>query len=370
MTHADAPAPPPVRWDLIAILPTGEPIVDLRGASSRRATFRLTEPSGIDWKMDGLDPAAAAVDELATDVLVYRNGEKLLRARAGATGDTLGNDAHDVDFTALDYRALIARRTVWPGSSAVFTATEQAAIAWELIADTQALTGGDAGVTRGFGRVTGISRDRTYEVGKKLGEALDQLARVDGGFDWEIDPELAFNVHYPARGTFKDFVAHYGATVSAVKRQVDPSEYANAIRHSGAEGGPTPVTRTVADLATRREGRWEDQVGDTDVTVASTLAEKADWYLSERSVIRPSYTATLAPGVWAGPSTLWLGDTCRLVIRSGRLDVNTMARVFELSVTIGDDGGETVEVTFDRPRSSFIRKASKDAARIDQLERR
>lgn len=364
------PDPPRTRWDLILTLPDGTKLADLTGAVGRKPTFRLGEPSSLDWGMNGFDPSAKLVEELATDVVAYRDGVPLLRTRVGASSDDLAGDRHDTTFTGIDYRGVLVRRTLWPGSTPSFTGEDQASIAWDLISDSQALPGGDLGITPGVGATTGVLRDRTYEEGKKLSEAIDQLAQVDGGFDWDIGPDLAFNAYYPARGALKDFVVHHNITTSGIKRTVDPSSYANAVRHSGADGGPTPVTRTVADLASRREGRWESQVGDTDVTVASTLAEKADWLLSESSVIRPSYTATLAPGVWDGPSTLWLGDTCRLVIRSGRLDVDTTVRVFEIAISIGDDGGETVEVTFDRPRSSFIRKASRDAARIDQLERR
>ncbi len=363
---ADLPGP---RWDLIATLPTGEGLADLASASDRKITFRLTEPSTIEWSMRGVDPAATVVDELATDVVAYRNGVRVLRARVGASDDDIDTDTHKVKFSAVDYRGVLARRTLWRTTQQTFTAQDQAAIAWQLIVDTQALTAGDLGISRGLGAVTGHNRDRTYEPGSSLGEALEQLARVQGGFDYDVSPELEFNIWCPGRGVEREFVAHHGATVTKVSRQVDPSTYANAVRQTGATG-TTPATREVADLATRTEGRWEAQVGDTDVSVGTTISEKADWLLSERSVIRPAYTCTLAPEAWDGPATLWLGDTCRLVVRSGRLDVDTTARVYEIAVTPGDDGGETVEITFDRPQSSFIRRASRNQARIDQLERR
>jgi hypothetical protein len=357
---------PGVRWDLIAMTPSGDALGDLIGAKSRKFTFRLNEPSTVEWSMSGMDPGAALVDELSTDVEAWRNGVRLLRARVGATSDDVGADDHQMTAAAVDYRGLLNRRTVW--TAATFTADDQAAIAWDLIAATQALTGGNLGITDAS-TATGHTRDRDYAAGKNLGEAIQELSDVFSGFDWEISPELEFKVWSPGRGVVRDFAAVWGDTVASVRRQVDPAQYANAIRSSGAEG-VTAATRTVADLAGRVEGRFEAQLGNTDTTTTTALGESADWELSERSVIRPSYTVRLKPGVWDGPATLWLGDTCRLVVVRGRLAVDTEARVHEISVAAGDDGGEVVEVTFDRPRASFVRRASRDASRIDRLERR
>jgi hypothetical protein len=357
---------PGIRWDLIAMTPSGEALGDLIGAKGRKFTFRLNEPSTVEWSMPGMDPGAPLVDELSTDVEAWRNGVRLMRARVGASSDDINADDCTVGFSALDYRALLNRRILWADTT--YTGIDQAAIAWDLIADSQALTAGNLAITDAT-TATGITRDRTYEAGKNLGEAIQQLSEVDGGFDWEISPELELKVWYPARGVTRDFAAVWGDTVTSVRRQVDPSQYANAIRFSGAEG-VTATTRSVDALADRIEGRFEAQSGDTDISTTTALGEKADWELSERSVIRPSYTVKLKPGAWDGPATLWLGDTCRLVVRRGRLDVDTEARVHEIAVAAGDDGGEEVEVTFDRPRASFVRRASRDSSRIDRLERR
>jgi hypothetical protein len=357
---------PGTRWDLIAMTPSGEALGDLIGAKAKTFTFRLNEPSTVEWSMPGTDPGAPLVDELSTDVEAWRNGVRLLRARVGASSDEIGADSHECRFSAVSYRGLLYRRTVW--TETTFSADDQADIAWDLIAATQALTGGDLRITNAS-TSTGVNRDRTYEAGKNLGEAIQELSDVDGGFDWEISPELEFKVWYPGRGVARDFAAVWGDTVAGVRRQLDPSQYANAIRFSGADG-VTPTTRTLAGLADRVEGRFEAQSGDTDISTTTGLGEKADWELSERSVIRPSYTVTLRSGVWDGPATLWLGDVCRLVVFRGRLAVDTEARVHEIKVTTDGNGGEVVEVTFDRPRASFVRRASRDASRIDRLERR
>ena len=357
------------RWTLVAFLPNGTALSELTDASDRKITARLSDPSTIEWSMRGTDPAAAVIDELATDVIAYRDNVPVIRGRVGPSADDLSGDSHRVTFAAPDYRSLLGRRTVWAGSTNAYLSTDQATIAMDLIADSQALVGGNLGISQGATTLTGRLRDRAYEEGKSLGEAIDQLADVVDGFDWDIGVSLTFDLYYPRRGRPKDFVAHWGSTVTSLRRSVDPSGYANAVRVSGATG-TTAVSSAVADLASRPEGRWEAQVGYTDVSNQSTVAEKAAYELAERSVIRPSYTATLRPGVWQGPGALWLGDECRLVVRSGRLDVNTTVRVHEVAVSADDDGNETVDVTFDRPRSSFVRRVTDAERQVVNLERR
>jgi hypothetical protein len=358
---------PGTRWDLIAMTPESEALGDLVGATSKKFVFRLDEPSTVEWSMSGDDPGAAVCDELSTDVEAWRNGVRLFRGRVGATSDEVGPDEHRVSFSAVDYRGLLNRRIVW--ATTTFLGADQSTIGWQLIAEAQALTGGAMGITDGAAD-TGVTRNRTYEAGKNVGEAITELSKVIDGFEWDISPEREFRVWYPERGVASDFVAVWGDTITALSRQVDPSQYANAIRFSGADG-VTPTTRTAPDLDSGLyPGRFELQAGDTDITNTTTLGEKADAELAERAVIRPSYTVTLAPGVWDGPATFWLGDLCRLVVRRGRLDVDTEARVHEIAVTDDGDGGETVEVTFGRPPSSFLRRVTRDAARLDRLERR
>jgi hypothetical protein len=360
------------RWDLVLTTAQGVPVTDL-AAAGRKATFHLYDPSTVSWSMRGRDPAAQQVHELSTDVVVYRNGSPLMRGRVGASSDDLSGDDEQAQFSAVDYRGLLSRRILWETASVTYTGVDQWSILWDLITRTQALPGGNLGLSQGIGfPFAGITRDRVFDPGKKLGEAITELGAILDGFDWEIDAGLRVNVWRPRRGTQKDFVAHYapgGGTVTKLARSVDPSNYANAVRQSGKDSTVTPVLLAASDVGTRLEGRWEDQAGNTDASTAQAVTDAAAWHLWDRSNIIPSWRATLAPGVWQGPGTLWLGDTCRLVVQSGRLNVDRYARVIELSVDIGDDGSEVVDVTFDRPFFS-LSAFSFDPGRLDRLERR
>ena len=382
-----------VRWDLIAqTVPRGsshlesrydggEPLTDLPGAQGIRATFRLREPSSVEWRLPHSDPATALVRELSTDVVVWRNGLRLERCRVGPTSDDVDEDTGTAAYAAHDYRAILERRLIPSGllGNSRWTNTDQALIAWRLLEFAQlgATWGQILGfpdgrwlaLARGHGQTTGRLRTREYSTGKPVGEAIRQLSEVIDGFDWSISPTGSFDIHYPRRGVGRSFVAHLGATVQRLRRTVDTSQYATMVRQSGADDVPARYAYT-PDVDERPEGAWHAQLGDPDIIEAETLAEKAEGELEARQLL-PGYTLTLTPGVWDGPETCWLGDTIRLVARSGyRLDVDTEVRIVEIAVDVGDDGGETVRLVCDRPPPDLFRSTYYDRSRLTNLERR
>lgn len=363
-------------WQFVAATAKGLPLAELTAARDRKVTWRRRGPAEAAWSIDGRHEQAAAVEELISDLLVYRDGRLLFRGRVGATDDSLDADSHEVSMVANDYRALLGRRLLF--QPILFSVVDVGDIGWYLVGATQSLPGGYVGITRGLGANLGVTSAYNFEAGKYVGEALDDLAEVVD-FDWEVDAALKFNLWQPARGFVRDFVAEYGSTVTTVNRAVDPGQYANVVRATGDqtknEATPpvpwtTPHVSTMADLADRPEGRFDMQHGDPDVKVQSALVDRADRLLDRSAYVMPTYTCTLRPGVW-DPDVLWLGDVCRIVIRSGRLDVNTVERIDQVDVTISDDGAETVALTFGTSRRlrlvDYLRSYS---PRIDRLERR
>jgi len=143
----------------------------------------------------------------------------------------------------------------------------------------------------------------------------------------------------------------------------------------GAEGAPQLTadrwTADANDVGRVPVGLWQESDNESDVSVAATLGQKADGYLTTAGVLVPSYTLALTPG-WYEPDTLGIGDTVPLVIESGRLHVNTTIRVLGISYALPDDleAGEDVEVTVGRPAltlTALFRPLKRD---IDALARR
>lgn len=338
---------------------------ELTAATGRRVTVRLGQPSDAAFSLNGRHEQAAEVEELVSDLWAYRDGALLHRGRVGTSSDEVSAAAHTCTFNAPDYRALLERRYLYDGDKLSYVQEDEASIAWQLVQLTQARPGGALGITRGSGQTTGFRRDRLYTAGKGIGESISQLGDLSGGFDWEIDPLLRLNVFNPQRGNDTDEVLEFGGAVVSFTRALTPAEYGNAVRASAAADPRAPEYRAVPDIATRPEGRFEIERGFPDILEQSTLAAKADYLLAEAKVLRPTYTLTLAPGRYPGPEKLWLGDTCLLALRSGRLDESSRQRVMEISFEPGVDGDETVRITVGRPTL-----ATRAAERTRSTERR
>lgn len=171
----------------------------------------------------------------------------------------------------------------------------------------------------------------------------------------------------------------YGSTVSTVTRTVASGDYANYWRVIGSApaGSPdgTPPMYSEAwnsdanNVGVIPIGLWQNVDNAADVTIQSTLDQKAQGDLALAGIVTPSYTLGLRPGAyrWQAPN---MGDICPVVIQSGRLNVNANIRVLGISYDIGDDGEEDIELTVGRPTrtlTELVTQADRDA---DALTRR
>ena len=369
---------------------TGRPPVwQLREAGNRKVTAKLTDSSEAGFTIDGDHPDALRIDELATDLHVlwsYTAADRkqwLYRGRVGPTTDALPESGeYDLTVTTLDYKAVLARRYLMSGSRQVWSGVDQGLIGWGLIDTVQNRLGGDLGIRPhpdGIG--TGVLRDRAYNLGDEVRQRIDELSEVLDGFEWDIVPggargaDLYYRTWYPQRGVDRGIILQKGKLAASITRNVDPATYANAIRVTGSapEGGgaePPPHEGYAPDIETAPQGRW-DAVESTSITTTPALAERRDWIRDERQVVRPTYTVKLAPGVWRGPGHIWLGDTCRLVLFRGRLQLNKVPmRVHEITVTPGKGEHDDVELTLNGPKPDLRRRSLATDRRLSDLERR
>lgn len=346
---------------------TGATINDLPDAYDRKVTFKLNAPTEVGFSCAGTGITAQAVHELTTDVLVAWDDQLLARCRVGTTSDNLDENDHKVDVTALDYTALLGRR--YAHQVLTYTNQDLTAIAWDLIDYTQHRysVNGDWGITRGLTATTATVNYQAPD-GKKVQEAVDELRATYPEWDYEIDAGLRFNV-WAMRGTQRDFALEYGGNVAQVQRTVDPAAYANLVRQSGADG-VTPAVRQAPDLGTRPEGRMEAQEGNTDLANAALVGWAADAYLQRHGTLTATYNVQLAPNAGWTPGLLWLGDRSWIVVRSGRLDVQTLERVFQVDVQVGNDGADTVAVGFGDLQEDLLAMFHAVPARLEQINRR
>jgi hypothetical protein len=369
---------PVSRYQVLAGPRTGGYETELTSAHNRKLSVRLEDPSQFTFDLNGLAEEANVLEELQTDVHVRRRDDDgtwriLMRGRLGSTSDDVNEDTHRISCTVLDYRAILSRRVLYSGATLTYTGVDQGEIAWALLAYTQSLPGGHLGIAKGWSGTTptGRNRDWEFKAGDSVGEMIRKVAEVVDGFDWDIVPTSAsamqMQVWSPNRGTDKGVVLETGGLAVAVRREVNPQSYANAIRYSGADE-LVPVEATATDIAA--EGRWDAVYGDTSLEVQECVDERAAWQLAEAATVRPTYTVVLAEGEWFGPDHIWLGDPVRLILYSGNRRIDTTLRVFALDIDIDDEGTDKVTLTLDRPPLDYTQQPAMIDRRLRNLERR
>lgn len=342
---------------------------ELTFARNRQLDLRLREPSTVSFTIDGRSTQAAEISELASEVVVLRNRQQVFRGFVGATSETITPDRHDVNVTAVDYRGRLERLIV--DSNETYTSQLDRDIAWDLIETAQAKTGGNLQISRGVAAT--VTSSRTIEIagGANIRESIDLLSNLDPGFDWDVIDRV-FTM-WAERGSNNNVILDYGGLVSNVEISFDPAGYANAVRVSGSVS-TTAQFATGSGVGGRVEGRYEVNIGLTDVNSNTVLDARADKAVADLQLIRPAYAVQLrqgdTPGTgWGGLGEIGLGDTCRLVVRSGRVDVNELVRVFEIRVTVGDSGEEQVVLVLNAEDRSFLDRIRSQRDRLSVLER-
>ena len=382
-------------------------ITELPNARSRRLDQQLNKSATFTWTLDGHAPEAALVEELRTEVIVWRGSVPYFRGIVAQSQDTLSEQTHSVTFTAHDLFAMVQRRYLTkpivagdPGvaQDVLVNVLLDAAIHVRPSSGVPAdfLPGsflpleiapvGRAGEARAMG---GPPRVRTYEGQSSVGKLIEDLSGVIDGFDFDVAPAGAdmgnaddhLRVFYPSQGVDRTEPLEWGGAVATVSRSVNSADYGNWWRVIGNSGSSDPATPQLAaeiwnpdaqDVG-RGVGVWQDVESASDVSDPGTLSQHAAGALNRSGLLVPSYTLGLRPGAYAH-GALNMGDTIPLVIRSGRLNVSPdyggTVRIVGRTFDIGDDGQEDVALTVGRPLSSLVDLLSATADDVNALARR
>src|SRR6516162_604313 len=238
-------------------------IAELPHARQRTVTLAYLTPTVVQFVLDGHDPHAALLTELATDVICWRWDDTpgydvaVARVLIDHSQDVIDESSHTVTFTGHDYAALLQRR---------FFAAR-------------------------YGPTT----------------QLDQ-AKVINGFDYDVQPGAwigatadSLRVFYPGQGVARsDIQLMYGANVAQLQRSVDSSTYTNYWRAIGNNGSSDPNVAQLYGEAWNSDsnnvtvnpvGLWQNTDNAADVNIAATLTQKAQGDLDTTGVLIPVYTA-------------------------------------------------------------------------------
>jgi hypothetical protein len=384
-------------------------IAELGDARGRQIVQAWNTPATLTFTLDGHSPGAALIQELLHDVVAWRWDDQtgleqpVFRGPITQSEDQLTTEQHTVTYICHDYAALLTRRLLTGLGPYTVTGRDQDLIVADLLAaaiGAQSSSGvsfspasflplsllpvNPAGSLRGQ---SGALRNRTYYGSQNIGEAVDDLAKVIGGFDYDVRPSAvdttdSLRIFYPAQGVNRtDIALQYGSTVASLTRTVNSADYANYVRVLGNNQSAAPTPQLYAEdwgptalSTTTPVGLWMVAADAADVTVQSTLNDKASGQLALDTILVPSYTLNLAPDAytWGNPN---MGDTVGLVIQSGRLNVNTFppsggVRVLGITYSIGDDGQEDVTLVVARPQLTLKQLLTSADRDVKALARR
>jgi hypothetical protein len=293
-----------------------------------------------------LEFSAATDDPKARELLIGKRAVKLYRDGVlrfyGVLGEPFIDGPDAVSCVAYDPFFFLKAAHVGSPSLAPWTYTgwDAGAIAWELVNGL----GYETHLRQG-NVAASVNRDRTYEAGKSIAEAITQLAEVEGGFYFRVDPvdgEGAtfgtFNVLYPDAGVTRERVRfEYGdgtlGNISGEGLEVERFMPVNAVN----EGDPVPVAVAEDSASESEYGTCPEWLTLSDVVNTATLQEHADEELSPEPPVALRFNA-----VEGGP-VLWddfdIGDTVYVRVDNGRTLVTGPVRVNQVTVEVDDDTG-------------------------------
>jgi hypothetical protein len=332
-------------------------------ALERSMSLRLREPSSVSFRVNGEHPTAKLIREFDTDILVYRGTDPVFRGTVGAVNDTGDGTGYYMRVSAVDYRGRLERRVL--KADAPFVGQDDTAIVTSLIGTVQGEVRGSMGLTVA-GDTDPVARTVTFPAGETVAEAIDLLASLEGGFDWDVEPDLTLRTFRP-RGRNRGRVLDYGGALSGFAVSGDPRAFSNVVRVSGS--GVAAAVRS--DLSVFRR-RFETQIGLPLVDEQAVVDDFADRALEDGLGGWQTWELRLrqsnAIQAWGGLGDIGLGDTVRVVVRIGRLDVNELQRVQQITVLLDEDGREDVLLATRGRRREFTDRFREVNRRLSALE--
>lgn len=260
---------------------------------------------------------------------------------AGGTLDVAGEGPHSY-FRRRHIRA-----------DTTFTAVDQLAIARTLLDDAQAVAFGDIGIELDSA-TSGVLRDRSYLAyeRKNVAEAIDQLAAVEGGFDFAYRPAwvggvptVRFSTGFPATGRSTAHVFELGTNCSLLSYDEDGSSTVNHVDAFGSGDGDDGVRTTVVNAPLQGPYRLlEDAVSFSDVREVSTLDAHARRRLSRGAGPIRHVELTTFPDTIPVLGAYEVGDIVTVRADHGWVRIDGPFRIVAIDVAVSG-GSEAVKLS-------------------------
>jgi hypothetical protein len=197
---------------------------------------------------------------------------------------------------------------------------------------------------------------------KNIGQAVEELAAREDGFDFAID--VAYNaagtivktlvLSYPRRGRSTPLVWELGTNLEGLGQDVDAFGAANLVDALGNSEGDSMLIATASDPGQLASyPLLEEVVTFKDVSVADTLQGKADLALAKQA--EPVMTIPTLLARQAGPDTaigtFTTGDTVLTRGDAGWLSIDELMRIVGYEASVDENGREVVSVALAQERT-------------------
>jgi hypothetical protein len=287
------------------------PVQEINDFTVWRLDNNLDDGCSITFNTRGGSQAARLITELETDVWVYRLGLPVQRFRVVSAEETWREDGDDiVDISAICYRRILRSRFV--RSPLSFVAETQGQIVADLIAHAQAADNGNLGITYGSLEAT-ISRDREYEIGANIWDAITELTRVENGIAWDVDEDLELSVRLQTDFPTVPTPIALGTTARRLARPSSAEQFANATIVTGNTEATVPIVAQSSTILTDSRGRWEKFVSVSGEADPVALQERADGVLNESISPVSVWQAEMIPSRYFGDIELQIGQFCSVI---------------------------------------------------------
>lgn len=298
-----------------------------------------------DSLQDDIKSALRTIDTTPLEVWVYRDGVKVF------AGPVIGYEVQD-SIISLSCRGLeLYTAYMLVHTDKTWSAVDQYTIATDMIDDWQVQTYGHYGIdTSGIG-LSGTTRSLVIpgaEEARIVYSELMELAGLDNGFDWWVDPidgdlELA-----ASRGSDKStsVFLELGVRSAAVRASVGPGVIASEAYGTGTGGDPV-LTATKTNTTMREAwGRAGVAVTMDGAPDASTLGDAVQSYLDARDKFFFLPGPNMIPVTGADVNDFGVGDTVTYTYDAGLGQQTGSFRIMKRTVSVDADGQENMTVDF------------------------
>jgi hypothetical protein len=353
----------------------GVPMAEIGQRESAKVEVGLSEIDAAEVTTSIEEPAAQLVTPARSTLKVYIEGvgDPIF---AGIVGSPVTKGAEGtITLAALSpgvrlVNSYISPVTPWQRFGLSQFQVDQGELMWRILISgdaypTQAeLNAGQPPfpISRGSIKPT-ARRDRQYEPGKNIWEALIELSEVIGGVDFRLRPVdrrdgilATLDVYeFLGRDLTNQVIFHFNCVDhNAVDLAYEPDGFAlrNVVTAVGSteEGREPPLYRSEATNSTALYGKWTQFTPHSSVVRQGTIEEHAREAASVQALPPQFFTVVPAIGGSTGEygnplhdghygnppqpwHDYWLGDSIRARGRRGAMDVDLTGRITDIGLT-------------------------------------